>query len=290
MTNEKFIDLHTHSTASDGSDSPAELIRLAEEKGLGAVALCDHDTVSGNAEFLAAAESSPVEAVPGIEFSTLLFHKDVHILGLYIDHTCEALRQPLEHLRQKRLERNKQMIYRLRTAGFMISEEDVAAFAGGESIGRPHIARALVEKGYFETIQAAFAKCLKRGTPFYIPKDFLQPDEVIRLIHEAGGLAFWAHPLHERRGARAYIRKLLKQMIGWGLDGVEGYYSLFTEEHQALTQSVAAELGILVSGGSDYHGKNQPTISLGTGGGHLRIPYSVLEKIKEKLKTKKAGL
>ncbi len=275
-----MIDLHTHSTASDGSDTPSELLKHAEETGLEAVALCDHDTVSGIAEFLETAKSGTVEAVPGIEFSTRLFHKDVHILGLLIDHTCEALRQPLDFLRQKRQERNGQILEKLRTGGFDISAEDVAAFAGGESVGRPHIARALVEKGYFETIQSAFAKCLKRNTPFYVQPQFLPPDEIIRLIHQAGGLAFWAHPLHERKGDRSYLRKMLKQMIGWGLDGVEGYYSLFTERQQAISQSVAEELGILISGGSDYHGKNQPSIRLGTGLGNLQIPYSVLEKIK----------
>ncbi len=274
-----LIDLHTHSTASDGSDTPSQLLRLAEEKGLAAIALCDHDTISGLPEFLET--KSSVEAVPGIEFSTLLFSKEIHILGLYVDHTCEELRAPLEHLRQKRLERNKLIIERLHAAGFPITEKDVAEYAAGESIGRPHIARVLVEKGCFESMQAVFEKCLKRGRPFYLPKDFLQPDEIIRLIHQAGGLAFWAHPLHERRGARAYIRKMLKKMMSFGLDGVEGYYSLFTEQHHALTLSVAEELGLPVSGGSDYHGKNQPTISLGTGGGNLQIPYTVLEKIKQ---------
>lgn len=281
-TTEKKIDLHTHSTASDGSDTPAKLLKNAESAGLAAVALCDHDTVSGLEEFEKAAESSPLEAIPGVEISTMLFKKEVHIVGLYVDRKSEYIQAPLAQLRQNRIERNNKLIERLYNAGFRITPEDVAEFAQGESVGRPHIARALVKKGYFETVQAAFAKCLKRGTPFYIPRQFLPPDESIRIIHEAGGLAFWAHPMHERRGDRAFLRKFLKEMMQWGLDGVEGCYSLFTERQQAISQSVAEELGLLLSGGSDYHGSNQPTIALGTGLGNLHVPYSFLEKIKAK--------
>lgn len=279
---ERKIDLHTHSTASDGSDSPTLLLKNALDAGLSAVALCDHDTVSGLEEFEQAAAGQPIEAIPGVEISTMLFKKEIHIVGLYVDRNAPALRDPLAQLRRNREERNHKLIERLYNAGFQITEEDVAEFAQGESVGRPHIARALVKKGYFETVQAAFAKCLKRGTPFYIPRQFLPPDESIRIIHEAGGLAFWAHPMHERRGDRAFLRKFLKEMMRWGIDGVEGCYSLFTERQQAISQSVAEELGLLVSGGSDYHGSNQPTIALGTGLGNLFVPYEFLARIKAK--------
>ncbi len=276
------IDLHTHSTASDGSDTPAQLLQNALSAGLSAVALCDHDTVSGLEEFEQAAAGLPIEAIPGVEISTMIFKKEIHIVGLYVDRNAPALRQPLALLRQNREERNSKLIERLCNAGFRITADDVAEFAQGESVGRPHIARALVKKGYFETVQGAFAKCLKRGTPFYIPRQFLPPDESIRIIHEAGGLAFWAHPLHEKRGDRSFLRKFLKEMMRWGIDGVEGCYSLFTERQQAISQAVAAELGLLVSGGSDYHGSNQPTIALGTGLGNLFVPYDFLTRIKEK--------
>ena len=279
---QRRIDLHTHSTASDGSDTPVQLLKNAENAGLAAVALCDHDTVSGLEEFEKAAQYRFIEAIPGIEISTSLFKKEVHIVGLYIDRTCESLHAPLVQLRQERIIRNIQIIERLYNAGFKITEEDVAEFSKGESVGRPHIARALVKKGYFETVQSAFVKCLKRGAPFYLPRKFLTLEESIRIIHEAGGLAFWAHPMHERRGDRAFLRKFLKEMMRFGIDGVEGCYSLFTERQQAITQSVAGELGLLLSGGSDYHGTNQPTISLGTGAGNLYVPYEFLAKIKEK--------
>ena len=289
MTNDKtpLVDLHTHSTASDGSDSPSQLLKTAEEAGLAAVALCDHDTVSGLEEFETAAATSSVEAIPGIEISTQLFKKEVHIVGLFVNRNSTALLEPLQYLRQARLDRNRQVIERLRTAGFMITEEDVAEFAAGESIGRPHIARALVKKGYFEDIYGAFAKCLKRGTPFYVPRKYLSPEESIRLIHEAGGLAIWAHPMHERRGDRAFLRKFLKEMIPWGLDGLEGYYALFTERQQAIAQAVAGELDLAISGGSDYHGVNQPSISIGNGQGNLMIPCSVLDALKQRLEKKR---
>lgn len=282
MLIERKIDLHTHSTASDGSDSPTKLLENAVSVGLSAVALCDHDTISGLEEFEQAAKEMPIEAIPGIEISTSLFSKEVHIVGLFVDRTSEHLNAPLALLRQNRDERNKKLIERLNSAGFEITHNDVAEFAQGESVGRPHIARALVKKGYFESVQSAFAKCLKRGTPFYIPRQYLPPDESIRIIHQAGGLAFWAHPMHDRRGDRAFLRKFLKELMRWGIDGVEGCYSLFTERQQAISQSVAAELGLLLSGGSDYHGSNQPTISLGIGMGNLHVPYEFLERIKAK--------
>ena len=281
----RLIDLHTHSVASDGSDTPAILLKNARDAGLSAVALCDHDTVSGLEEFENAATAYPdIEAIPGVELSTRLFKKEVHIVGLYVNRNCPALTEPLVFLRQSRLTRNKRIIELLRTAGYMISEDDVASFAQGESAGRPHIARALVAKGYFEDIQSAFTKCLKPNTPFYVGKEFLPPDQCIQIIHAAGGLAFWAHPMHERRGDRSFLRKFLKQLMGWGLDGLECRYALFTERQQAITNSVAEELNLLKSGGSDYHGQNQPTIHLGSGTGSLEVPYEYLEAIREHLK------
>lgn len=283
------IDLHTHSNASDGSDTPAALLKNANDAGLAAIALCDHDTVSGLEEFENAAKEYPeLEAVPGVELSTRLFSKEVHIVGLYIDRTCPALAEPLSYLRQSRLTRNKRILERLQTAGFMVTEEDVSVFAQGESAGRPHIARALVEKGYFETVQQAFVKCLKPGTPFYVGREFLPPDQCIQMIHDAGGLAIWAHPMHERRGDRAFLRKFLKQMMGWGLDGMETRYALFTERQLAITNAVADELGLLKSGGSDYHGANQPTIQLGVGTGNLEVPYDFLAALKERKNSKKS--
>ena len=146
MLIERKIDLHTHSTASDGSDSPTKLLENAVSVGLSAVALCDHDTISGLEEFEQAAKEMPIEAIPGIEISTSLFSKEVHIVGLFVDRTSEHLNAPLALLRQNRDERNKKLIERLNSAGFEITHNDVAEFAQGESVGRPHIARAVVKK------------------------------------------------------------------------------------------------------------------------------------------------
>ncbi len=281
----RYIDLHTHSTASDGSDTPSEIIQLAVQKNLAAVALCDHDTVSGIPEFLDAARGGETEAVPGLEISTCLYNHEVHIVGLFIDHECTELRELCTRMRRIREERNEKILYLLHTGGYEITAEDVAEFAVGESAGRPHMARALVKKGYFETVQQAFAKCLKRNTPFYVPRSsYVTQEEAIHAIHAAGGLAFWAHPLNSGSGTgRSKLKKFLKNMIAYGLDGLEGYYSLYTEYQQGLANAVAEEMGILVSGGSDYHGQSQPAVSMGSGLGKLAVPEEVFFRMKEKL-------
>lgn len=279
-----WIDLHTHSSASDGSDSPEMLLEKACGLGLSAIALCDHDTVSGLDEFLEAAGSRSITAVPGVEISTRLYQKELHIVGLFIHHRNGRLLEALESVRASREKRNKLMVAGLNAAGYDISYDEVAALAGGESVGRPHIAGLLIRKGYFQTFQDAFDHCLKRGTRTYVPRELMTPQEGIRLIHEAGGLAIWAHPIYRQTSERFFLRKFLKKLIAAGLDGVEAYYSMFSEEQRDLVCSVADELGLLISGGSDYHGTNQPGISLGSGCGNLKVPAFLLEKMKTRLR------
>ena len=277
-----MIDLHTHSSASDGSDRPAELLCQAVSAGLSAVALTDHDTVSGLAEFLGAARGEPITAVPGVEISSSLYNKEIHILGLFVDPASKALNDFLETARQNRNDRNRLMLEKLNAIGYRISLEELQESARGESIGRPHVAEMLVRKGYFPTVQDAFDQCLKRGARAYTPRKQTNPADCIRVIHAAGGLAFWAHPVYRARGERASVRRFLKALVPAGLDGVEAYYPIFTDRQTVMLKEMAQEFHILCSGGTDYHGTAHPGIRLGVGNGDLRIPDELLSAIQWK--------
>ena len=278
-----MIDFHTHSTASDGSDSPSALLHAAVRQGLTAVALTDHDTVSGLAEFLDAARGQSIVAVPGVELSTMLYHKEIHILGLFIDPASAALNAFLEAARENRNLRNRTMLEKLNAIGYEITLEELSLKARGESIGRPHVAEVLVEKGYFHDVQEAFDRCLKRGARAYTPRQLPPPAECIAAIHAAGGLAFWAHPVHGVRSERAMVRRFLKVLVPAGLDGIEAYYSIFTPAQSAMLEDMAREFQILRTGGTDYHGSVHAGIQLGTGCGVLNVPDELLDAIRRKL-------
>jgi len=286
---EKYIDLHTHSNASDGSCTPSELFNLASECGLAAVALTDHDTVGGIPEFLKAAEkSSSCEAVPGVEISVDLAGNEVHIVGLFIDYQCQSLLKLLTEIRVNRDSRNSVIIGKLQTMGYDITIKEVNDIAGGDSVGRPHFAKILIDKGYFSEPQAVFERCLKRGASAYCPRKLPSPEEAIREIHNAGGLAFWAHAVYRLKNERYFVRRTIKKLLTSGLDGVEAYYSTFSPVQQKMMIEFAAEYNLLRSGGSDFHGSNQPSISIGIGtDGNLRVPAEILAEIKEKIKCKK---
>ena len=275
-----MIDLHTHSIASDGSDTPSGLIALALEKELSGIALTDHDTLSGLPEFLSGAQGKNIVAIPGLEISSSLYNKEIHILGLFIDPSSRKLEDFLVKTRLNRNVRNSQILEKLNIIGYQITLEELEEFARGESVGRPHLARLLVKKGYFETIQDAFDHCLKRGARAYSPRVLAPPEESIRVIHEAGGLAFWAHPVYRSTGGeRSFVRRYLRHLVPLGLDGIEAFYSLFSVSQHTMIMEMAKEFNILVSGGSDYHGMNQPSIQLGSGCGSLEVPDSVLEML-----------
>lgn len=282
-----LIDLHTHSTASDGSETPARILRLAREQGLRAVALTDHDTVSGLPEFLSAAEQEPVEAIPGVELSTMLFSKELHIVGLFLHPETPELLHLLERMRSGRETRNREIILKLSAAGFDVSYEELLQEAGGESIGRPHIAALLLRKGYFKTMQDAFDQYLKRGCRCYVARALPEPAEAIRAIHAAGGLAIWAHPVSGQSGERAFARKMLRKLVPAGLDGAEVRYSMFSEHQTELMTELADAEGILKSGGSDFHGTNQPNIRIGCGCGSLAVPFDYLEAMRDRLAERK---
>jgi predicted metal-dependent phosphoesterase TrpH len=276
----RFVDLHMHSTASDGSYTPTELLTQANSINLAAIALTDHDTLSGLPEFLKEAENYPnLTAVPGIEVSAEYCGKEIHILGLFVDINDKPLEEMLFEIRKNRNDRNKLIIDKLQGMGYEITLQEVLNLAGGESVGRPIFAKILVDKGYFSEPQAVFDHCLKRGAPAYCSRILPTPKKAIEKIKQSGGIAVWAHPLYRTQADRNYLRKVLKEMISYGLDAVEAHYSSFTQSQVKAVMEVAYEFSIPVSGGSDFHGTNQIGIEMGRGRGNLEVPYSVFENL-----------
>jgi 3',5'-nucleoside bisphosphate phosphatase len=275
----KYIDLHIHSTASDGTCSPSELIDLAEKLDLAAVALTDHDTVAGLPEFMEKAESSSVTAVPGVEVAVNWNYKELHILGLWVQKDCSELNILLKEIRDNRHARNDKIIGRLQENGYNIAIDEVKEAAGGESVGRPHLAAILVKKGYFKTIKDVFSTCLARGGTGYVGRILPDIETAISTIHKAGGITFWAHPVHRSRSNTKDILSDLKHFKSLGLDGIEGYYSEFSKAQHEMLLKYAKDLNMAVCGGSDFHGGNQPDILLGKGRGNLSVPESVYDDL-----------
>lgn len=275
---EKLCDLHTHSTYSDGTLTPAQLIALAREKKLSAITLSDHNTVAGLPLFLEAAEGSGVEAVPGIEFSTEYEGTELHILGLFIK-PChyEKINALLRQFLERKETSNRQLVQRLRAAGMDLDYEEIRNQAAG-SVNRARIAAKMVEKGYCQSIKQAFSDWLSPKKGYYIPP--LRPDayETIRFIKSLGAVAVLAHPFLSLQEAQ--LRAFLPEAVAAGLDGMEVYYAAYDKETTALAKQIAAEYGLLESGGSDFHGQNKPDIDLGSGKGDLSIPVELLEKLK----------
>jgi predicted metal-dependent phosphoesterase TrpH len=247
------VDLHIHSSVSDGRYSPAEVVRKAAAAGLKVMALTDHDTIGGIAEALAAAREFPgLRVIPGVEISTDVPKGEVHMLGYFIDYTHEELLLKLEDMRNSREKRAREMISRLAGLGMPVSWERVLEIAGTGSVGRPHIAQALLEKGYITSLKEAFNKYIGFGGPAYARREKLSPEEAMTLITRAGGLPVLAHPLtvpeHEA---------LIEELAGKGLVGIEAYYAEFSQEEIGKLVALAAKLGLLVTGGSDYHGLDE---------------------------------
>lgn len=280
----QFIDLHTHSTASDGTLSPKELVKFAKDSGLSAIALCDHDTVAGIPEFMEAGKRYDVETIPGVEVSAK-YDTEMHILGLYVDADNQEFQRVLRGLKDSRRVRNETMLRLVQEHGFEITEEDVTGQKQGgrlENTGRAHIARAMVEKGYVSDVQEAFTKYLKRGNPCYVERKTYPPKETIELIHRAGGLAVLAHPIFITKDAQK-LEELLLWLKEYGLDGVESYYSEYSSEYRDLCVSLCQRLGLVPTGGSDFHADNKPHIKIGTVlGGTETIPYSILTGLKQR--------
>lgn len=274
-----MIDLHTHSVYSDGTDTPAQLVAMADNCGLSALALTDHDSVGGIPELLTAGNDARVEVVPGIELSAECERGTMHILGYFIDHTCRDLLEKVQKVRTGRDERNVEILKKLNRLGYRILWEDIQQQAGRDVVGRPHIAAALVKCGHVKTKKAAFDLLLAKGRPGYIDRERYTAQECIDLIRKAGGVSVLAHP------ATVFLpdpelRRLVAELKEHGLGGIEAHYAEHRPENIKKFTAWAKELDLICTGGTDYHGGNSPDLKLGTGFGQLRVPDEALEQLK----------
>lgn len=278
---EKLIDLHTHSTMSDGSMSPAELVRHAKEAGLAAVALTDHDSVAGVEEAMAEGERLGIEVVPGIELSAKSA-TETHVLGYYIDKNNPALAAALEDILKERINRTHRTCQKLNELGFDVTVEEAEALAPAGVVGRAHFAKLMVLKGYVSSVKEGFELYFNNGRPAYSSRQKIDRFQAVDLIKNAGGLAFIAH-LHLTRMEDDELEAFLTELRDYGLDGIEGYYTDYSPQMQEKYQALAKKLGLMISGGTDFHAQMKPHISIGKGLGDLKIPYSVLAAMKERL-------
>lgn len=274
------IDLHTHSTASDGTDSPAELVANARAAGLSALALTDHDTLSGLDEAEAAAKALELDFVRGVEISTRTEMGSMHILGLWVPRDASPLEETLSRLRNKRSQRNVRMVAKLNELGIGITMEDVLREAGGESVGRPHMAMAMLKAGYIGDLREAFDKYLGSGGKAYLPKEVMRPEEAVSLMAGLGCCVVLAHPMAGGHFPAGWLEALIRRLIPLGLCGLEAWHSDHSAADTSYLLGLARRLKLCVSGGSDYHGANKPRISLGRGYGGLFVPRSVLEDLR----------
>jgi len=242
-------DLHVHTTASDGLLTPEEVVRLARQKHLQAIAVCDHDTTGGVEAALMAGKKYGLAVCPGIEFSTEYGEKEIHILGYGFDYKCGKLQALCRKISAGRSARMEKMVQKLRQLGFGIGMDDVLRQARDAAPSRPHVARALVEKGYFPAVKDVFAELLEPGKPAYVKRYKLTPQEAITVLSEAGGIAVWAHP------GLVSDDSLLSLFLAWGLRGLEAYHPDHSAEAEAHYLHLAGRYNLLVTGGSDYHGK-----------------------------------
>lgn len=276
----KLCDLHTHSTCSDGTLTPTELVELALEKNLAAVALTDHNTVAGLPEFLEAARGTELEAVPGIEFSVDYGDIELHILGLFVkpEHYGPITERVEDMLRRKE-QSNIDLVKNLEQAGIFLSYEDIKAATTTGQVNRALIAAEMLRKGYVGSIQEAFSKYLKQSHGYYNPPKRPDAFETIRFIRSLGAVAVWAHPFLNLKTEEA-IREFLPEACKAGLQGMEVFYPKFDENQTALALQLVKEFGLQPSGGSDFHGENKPDIQLGSGKGSLFLPITLLEGLK----------
>ncbi len=257
---------------------PAEVVRHAKQNGLSAIALTDHDNMDGVQEAMEEGKNIGLEVVPGVELS-VQSATETHILGYDIDIHNDVLIKTLEEAKQVRKNRNAETSRKLREIGFDVSVEEAEAIAPNGVVGRAHFAKVMVQKGMVGSVKEAFDRYLANGRPAYSSTQLLTPEEGVQLIQTAGGKAFVAH-LHLIRLEDDALIAFLKRLQKVGLSGVEGYYTEYTPEMQEKYQNIAQNLGLKISGGTDFHGEMKPHIAIGRGLGNLEIPYSVLEQIR----------
>jgi len=275
-----YVDLHLHTTASDGVLSPSGVVRYAKAKGLQAIAITDHDTIEGCEEGLSEGERIGFEVIPGIEISAEYSSGSMHILGFFLDIHHPLLNERLEYLQKARAERNPKMVARLNQLGIEVTYEEVLKASGGGQVGRPHFANVLLEKKVVRNFQEAFDRFLKKGAPAYVDKFRFTSKEALHFINEAGGVAVLAHP--NTLGVNGYseLEKLIVRLADEGLKGIEVYYPEHSAVEVAQYKTLADRYSLVSTGGTDYHGIEKNELDIGVGRGEMKLPYSIVEKIK----------
>lgn len=277
---QRIIDLHVHSNASDGTFTPTELMYEAKSANLSAIALTDHDTTDGIPEAMEAAKELGIELIPGVELSTEFEGKEIHVLGLYIDTGHPALQKRMADFRDSRDNRNVYMLEKLRAEGFDITQEALESAYPDAVITRAHIARFLFDKGYIPDIKTAFELYIGEGCRCYVPRPKVTPMDAVDYIIEAGGVPILAHPVVYKM-EKADLLRMIRLMKDHGLVGMEAIYSENTAGEEQEYKALARSEGLLITGGSDFHGTNKPHLKLGVGRGNLYIPYALLDAIKQ---------
>src|SRR5688572_25090075 len=280
MMSKEFVDLHCHSTASDGTLSPKEVVTLAHRAGLSALALTDHDTIGGVGEAALAAGSLGIDFLPGIEISCEFPHPGtMHLLGYGVDPDSKVLRDLTRQLIDARDNRNPKIIAKLNDLGVAITMEEIEAEAGGGGVvGRPHIAAVLHRKGYVSSIKQAFDKYLGTTGAAYFDKERLSPRRAFELVRESGGLPVLAHPVQLRTTNDAELNRIVKDCVDMGLAGIEVIHSDHDDALVAKYTALAERYGLLKTGGSDFHGSNKKDIDLGLARGR-RIPRAFFDEL-----------
>ena len=274
------IDLHVHTTASDGTMRPAELVRYAKKKGLRAIAITDHDTIEGLDEGIQEGQNIGFEVITGVELSVDVPAGTMHVLGYLIDHTQSELREKLRLLQEVRMERNMKMVEKLGALGIPLQLSEVKAAPEHGQIGRPHFAYMLVKKGHARTIQDAFDRYLGKGKPAYVEKFRFAPAEAMHFIRAAGGITVLAHPFTLNRPQPNELEALIISLKGKGLDGIEVFYPEHSEGQMKLYRSLAQQYGLIMTGGSDFHGLTKDDVDLGEGYGGKEVTYGLVEAMK----------
>ncbi|MEG0369202.1 MAG: PHP domain-containing protein [Hungatella sp.] len=275
-----YIDLHVHSTASDGTLSPCEVVTYAAFKQLDAIALTDHDTIDGIAEAQRAAKGTSVELIPGIELSCFYHNTELHLLGFYPDPDSAFLLDGLEEIRHIRMRRNALMLERFAEDGFAITLEDLTSGHPDTVITRAHFARILTEKGYTKSLEEAFRKYLQYGSRYCTRKEFISPERAMDLLNQSHAVPVIAHPMQYHMGYQE-IEDMILDLKALGLAGVEVYHSSHNRYESGKLKEMTHRHHLISTGGSDFHGTNKPDIDLGVGRGGLHLSHLFLDQLKE---------
>lgn len=275
-----YVDLHVHSNASDGTFTPNEVVRLAAEAGLAAIALTDHDTTAGVDEALSAGRIHGVEVIPGIEVSSTYEGHEIHILGFFVNPGDPGLLSVLEQFRQRRDRRNTEMLRRFSEDGIVLTKEELCAGNPDTVITRAHVARALLARGLGSGMEQIFKQYLRYNGRYCPPKDDMAPEQVLKALLAGNAFVALAHPFQYKLGDKG-TRQLVAYLAGLGMQGLEVYHSSHNRLENMKLKEMALEFKLLPTGGSDFHGSNKPDICIGTGRGGLRVCSLLLDDIKK---------